>query len=121
MSDRTLPEQKDHVNKLLGKARERDAYIKEEMNKAETTLSYTASDKDKRRTLMTQMIRMRERQVKRWRDIVREIETLDARLVYLGDDLEARTWRRIRDTYSAMLEDGEEDLNTRQALYSKCT
>lgn len=119
MSDRTIEDQKAHVNSLLNRAGERDAFIEGNIRKEETAISYSASDKEKRRGLMKIIIDKRERQVKRWRDIIREIETLDARLQCLGDHMEARSWRRVRDTFAAKLEDGEEDLITRQTLFSR--
>ncbi|KAK6069436.1 hypothetical protein SCUP234_10748 [Seiridium cupressi] len=118
MSDRTLEEQQVHIRQLVEKAQQRDTTLENQISSAETKLNYTQDDQE-RRKVMSEMIKMRHRLVKRWREIVDEANTPSKRLDYIGNHLQARVARQTRDTFAAKHEDGEEDLKARQILLSK--
>ncbi|KAK9773415.1 hypothetical protein SCAR479_09948 [Seiridium cardinale] len=118
MSDQTLEEQQVRIRQLVEEAQQRDTALENQISSAETKLNYTQGDQE-RRNIMSEMIKMRHRLVKRWREIIDEANTLSKRLDYIGNHLQARVVRQTRDTFAAKHEDGEEDLKARQILLSK--
>lgn len=119
MIQRTVPDHHADLNELVQKAQESDVTTEEEIGRAETKLFHTI-DKEARHTSMSRIIRQRERQLSRWRDIIHEADMLNTRYEHLGMTLEARLVRRIRDTYVGKIEDGQDDLNARHVRLARC-
>jgi hypothetical protein len=116
MSDLNIYDHRALVDGLVQQAQEDDPVVENLIADDQSSLM-VPTDAPKRLKKQEQMIKMRTKQVERWRNIVYQIKLLSARLELVGDHRQAREVRWIRDKYVAKLESGEEELQARQATF----